>query len=60
MQYCINAIYNAVVPPCKVPLYCYHGGSGKNQELLTSLTTAQGYCFAVTSNILIDIANCIL
>ena len=35
-----------VMPPCKVPQYCYHGGIGRDQQLLTSpVLTAQGFSF---------------
>ena len=39
-------LYTAVMPPCKVPQYCYHGGIGRDQQILTSsMLTAQGFSF---------------
>ena len=38
-----SELFNA---PCKVPQYCYHGGIGRDQQLLTSpMVTAQGFSF---------------
>ena len=42
-----NELYNLfVMSPCKVHQYSYHGGTGRDQQLLTSpMLTAQGFSF---------------